>query len=187
MFGKKSVRSASITSRSRQNEAEISETHIGNYFHEHESEGFAVYSDLKFLYQIGKICAQSGKYLEEGILCLDDFINLSNFKDVMCSEQSINCLKAYSTDMNFSKFLYPNDTQQYDKAYKTRTKALYLVGLIFYQVNDYDEAEGFLSQVRMELKEIKENEMFYKCEQMLAEIFKSKFFNDLCIFQYRQI
>ena len=41
----------------------------------HESEGFAVYSDLKFLYQIGKICAESGKYLEEGILCLDDYIS----------------------------------------------------------------------------------------------------------------
>jgi len=31
------------------------------------SEGFAVNSDVKFLYQIGKICAESGKYLEEGI------------------------------------------------------------------------------------------------------------------------
>ena len=172
MFGKKSAGSASITNRSRQNETVIFGAQIGNFYH--ESEGFAVYSDLKFLYQIGEICAESGKYLEEGIFCLDDYINLSEFKDVMCSEQSTNCLRAYSTSMNFSKFSYPNVTQQYDKAYKMRTKAIYLVGLIFYQVNDYDEAERFLSRVRIDLKEFKKNDVFYKCEQMLAEIFKSK-------------
>lgn len=55
----------------------LSETQLGNLMH--ESEGFAVYSDLKFLYQIGKIWAESGKYLEEGILWLDDYINLTNF------------------------------------------------------------------------------------------------------------
>ena len=34
----------------------------------YESQGFAVQSDLKFLYQIGRICAESGKFLEEGML-----------------------------------------------------------------------------------------------------------------------
>jgi hypothetical protein len=43
-----------------------------------ESEGFCVYSDLKFMYQIGKICAESNKYLEEGLLCLDDLLSISN-------------------------------------------------------------------------------------------------------------
>lgn len=43
-----------------------------------ESEGFWVYSDLKFMYQIGKIWAESNKYLEEGLLCLDDLLNISN-------------------------------------------------------------------------------------------------------------
>jgi len=45
-----------------------------------------------FLYQIGKICAESGKFLEEGIMCLDDYINLLCFFSEVKNEQSGRCL-----------------------------------------------------------------------------------------------
>lgn len=117
---------------------------------ESESECFSVYSDLKFLYQIGRIWAESGKFLEEGILCLDDYINILNF-------------------------LNPMDSQQTGKVFEMKTKAIYLVGLIFYQVEDYDESERFLSQIKMDLLEIKDSEKYHKWEQMMSDIFQHKF------------
>jgi hypothetical protein len=39
----------------------------------HELEGFSVSTDVDFLYQIGKICAENGKKLKEGINSLNDF------------------------------------------------------------------------------------------------------------------
>lgn len=79
----------------------------------HESEGFGVYSDLKFLYQIGKICAESGKFLEEGILCLDDYINLLNFFNPTQDQQTPKVRRHASyigekTTMQSSVFSRPN-------------------------------------------------------------------------------
>jgi hypothetical protein len=81
------------------------------------------------------------------------------------------------------------------------TKVIYLIGLIFYQIGDMEEAEKFLNQVRMELfsslkdvreyinsKDLSANEHGYnkggsdhstvaimaKCEEILAEIHKLK-------------
>lgn len=123
--------------------------------YDHDSEGFAVYSDLKFLYQIGRIWAESGKYLEEGILCLDDYINLMDFFNPAG--------KAYDMQSELSEHL--NDAVHFSKC-----KALYLVGLIFYQVKDYPECERFLSQVKMDLKEIGEIDKYKKWEQILEEV-----------------
>ena len=115
-----------------------------------QSECFSVYSDLKFLYQIGRIWAESGKFLEEGILWLDDYINLLDFFN-------------------------PADTKQSGEVYEMKTKALYLVGLIFFQVKDFDESERFLSKVKMDLLEIQDSDKYLKWEQMLSEIFQSRF------------
>ena len=41
-----------------------------------ESEGFAVWSDPRFLYQIGKITSETGMFMEEGLVCLDDYLNI---------------------------------------------------------------------------------------------------------------
>jgi hypothetical protein len=59
-------------------------------------------------------------------------------------------------------FLNPTESQQIGKVYQMKTKAIYLVGLIFYQIKDFDESEKFLNQVRMDLLEIKEKEKFEK-------------------------
>lgn len=115
-----------------------------------ESECFSVYSDLKFLYQIGRICAESGKFLEEGILWLDDYINLINFFN-------------------------PAVTNKSGRVHEMKMKALYLVGLIFYQVKDFEESERFLSQVKMDLLDIKDNDKYLKWEQILSEIFQNRF------------
>lgn len=126
----------------------------------HESEGFNVYSDLKFLYQIGKICAESGKFLEEGILCLDDYINLLNFFNPTDQQQSGNPLE-----------IKPTLSQKNNQL----CKAIYLVGLIFFQIKDFQESERFLNQVKMDLLEMREIDKYNKCEQMLAKIFQEKF------------
>lgn len=115
----------------------------------HESEGFSVYSDLKFLYQIGKICAESGKYLEEGILCLDDYINLLTF---------------------FNPSSVGNSYEAPTSNHPMYCKALYLVGLIFFQIKDFEESERFLMQAKNYLMENKEMDKYYKCEHMLSEV-----------------
>ena len=117
----------------------------------YESQGFAVQSDLKFLYQIGRIWAESGKYLEEGMLWLDDYINLINF-------------------------FYPTETQQSGRIYEMKTKAIYMVGLIFYQVKDYEEWIKYLTEVKDDLLEIDDIEKYYKWEQIIAEINEKKFY-----------
>ena len=43
------------------------------------SENFAVYSDPKFLYIIGKICAKNGSYLDVGLQALNDYLLILNY------------------------------------------------------------------------------------------------------------
>lgn len=44
-----------------------------------ENEGFAIYSNVKFLFIIGKICAETGKKLEDGLKALNDYIMILDF------------------------------------------------------------------------------------------------------------
>lgn len=76
-----------------------------------ESEGFAVYSDVKFLYLIGKIASETGQYPEEGLGALNDYMTiLEYFKDDMLEE-------GYE---------------------RLRLKSLYLIGMLFYKLKDYE-------------------------------------------------
>lgn len=130
-------------------------------FSTRKSENFVVYSDSKFLYQIGKICAESGKYKEEGILCLDDYIS-------------------------WITFFNPTEEQQKGKVFDMKTKAIYFIGVLFYKMNEFEEAEQYLNQVRMDLLEIKETEKYQKCQEMLGDMFQAKFdiFSDNLIHGY---
>ncbi|CAI2360996.1 unnamed protein product [Moneuplotes crassus] len=113
------------------------------------SEGFAVNSDVKFLYQIGKICAESGKYLEEGIKCLDDYINLLTFFDPSVS----------------------NDIQNVPVVENpTFSKAIFFVGIIFDQIGDFEEAQKFLNQASKGLRVKGEEEKYIKCQNILKRI-----------------
>ena len=44
-------------------------------FH-YDIEHFSVTTDVKFLYEIGKICAESGQQVSNGIEALSDFIKI---------------------------------------------------------------------------------------------------------------
>jgi hypothetical protein len=53
----------------------------------YDSEGFAVTSNPEFLFKIGQLCADSGRFLEEGLLCLDDYLNIINFQSPTEAQQ----------------------------------------------------------------------------------------------------
>ena len=76
-----------------------------------DSEGFAVYSNVKFLYLIGKICCETIQYPEEGLLALNDYLSLIEYFQEDISEET------YA---------------------KLRTKTLFCIGMIFYKQKDYE-------------------------------------------------
>lgn len=76
-----------------------------------DSEGFAVYSNVKFLYLIGKICCETSQYPEEGLLALNDYLSLIEYFQEDISEET------YA---------------------KLRTKTLFCIGMIFYKQKDYE-------------------------------------------------
>ena len=47
---------------------------------EHESENFAVYSDIQHLYLIGKYCAESKSHEEDGLKSLNDYLLILDYK-----------------------------------------------------------------------------------------------------------
>ena len=58
-----------------------------------DSEGFAVYSNVKFLYLIGKIASETGQFPEEGLNALNDYISLIEYFRDDVSEDTFNKLK----------------------------------------------------------------------------------------------
>jgi hypothetical protein len=44
-----------------------------------DSEGFAVYSNVKFLYLIGKIASETGEMPEDGLNALGDYLNIVEY------------------------------------------------------------------------------------------------------------
>ena len=76
-----------------------------------DSEGFAVYSNVKFLYLIGKICFESNQFPETGLSALNDYISLIEY---------------FQDDISEELFL------------KLRTKSLFCIGMIFYKQKDYE-------------------------------------------------
>jgi hypothetical protein len=76
-----------------------------------DSEGFAVHSNVKFLYLIGKICCETGQFPEESLSALNDYLSLIDyFKDDV-----------------------PEDTYN-----KLKLKTLFCIGMIFYKQKDYE-------------------------------------------------
>ena len=76
-----------------------------------DSEGFAVYSNVKFLYLIGKIASETGQFPEEGLNALNDYLSLIEyFKDDFTEETFV----------------------------KLRLKTLFCVAMIFYKQKDFE-------------------------------------------------
>lgn len=68
---------------------------------------------------MGKICAESGLFLEEGLLCLDDYLNIN--------------------------LINPPDEES--KGERMKVLALYYVGIIFYKTHDDEQCEKYLSLI----------------------------------------
>lgn len=82
-----------------------------------ESENFAIYSNIEFLYLIGKFAAQSKQCSGEGLTSLNDYLLILDFiKD------------------NFKEKEY----------YKKRGLAHYQTGMILYNEKDYESAMRYL-------------------------------------------
>ena len=78
-----------------------------------ESENFAIYSNFKFLQLIGKYCAKSKQYSDEGLKALNDYLLLLEYNR-----------------SNYTK-------QEY---YSERAITIFYIGSIFYQMKDYFHA-----------------------------------------------
>jgi len=84
------------------------------------------------LFRIGKICAESGWFLEEGLLCLDDYLNIINFQN-------------------------PTNLEPENKQFELmKAKALFYVGIIFFKIKDQESCEKYLSLVRNDLYDLGE-------------------------------
>mmetsp|Transcript_20990 Transcript_20990/g.20114 ORF Transcript_20990/g.20114 Transcript_20990/m.20114 type:complete len:123 (+) Transcript_20990:933-1301(+) len=112
-----------------------------------ESEGFATYSNVTFLYYIGKIACKSTEFLEEGLKALNDFLSLWDY---------------YRFDMD-------------EKEYKRRkVKAHYYVGILFYINQEYESSKEYLSDIMQELEEFGFKEMFQKAQTKLCKIYSKE-------------
>jgi len=81
----------------------IGSIHINNVL---DSEGFAVYSNVKFLYLIGKISCETGQYPEEGLAALNDYLALVEYFREDVPEETYMRLRLkilYSIGMIFCK------------------------------------------------------------------------------------
>ena len=83
-----------------------------------ESENFAVYSDIEFLYMIGQYAAQSKSNYESGLQSLNDYLLILD---------------------------HTKDTQPEKEYYKKRALAVYQMGLILYNNQDLSESAKYFA------------------------------------------
>jgi len=74
-----------------------------------ESENFAIYSNFKFLQLIGKYCAKSKQYSDEGLKALNDYLLLLDYNR-----------------SNVTKIEYESE----------RAITIFYIGIIYYQMRD---------------------------------------------------
>ena len=115
----------------------------------YEIEGFSVSTDVDFLYQIGKICAESGIKLDEGIKSLNDFCLILDY---------------YNQDM---------DQRIYKKM---KTQAKFYTGVLYFRKRNIESTEIVLREIIDDIKEIEgENGPRYKeTEKLLSKCFKER-------------
>jgi hypothetical protein len=93
-----------------------------------ESENFAVYSNVEFLYLIGKYASSSKSNEYEGLQALNDYLLIMDYKQATFSQGDFS---------------------------KQRALALYEIGQIYYNTKDYLEALKYLSPCINDLHEAK--------------------------------
>jgi len=70
--------------------------------------GFSVYSDPHFLFKIGKICANSGEYLNLGLNSLHDYLLIMDYFKEYLPEGEYRRVRAKGFHM-IAKILYQAD------------------------------------------------------------------------------
>ncbi|TNV73575.1 hypothetical protein FGO68_gene17101 [Halteria grandinella] len=112
-----------------------------------DSEGFAVYSNLKFLYLIGKISSETASHPEDGLNALGDYLTLIEY---------------FREDV-------PEET--YDRL---RVKAQYCIGMIFYKQGDYEMSQQYLGEIVNDLWDQGYKKKFEKAQGKLVKIRKEQ-------------
>eukprot|EP00347_Sterkiella_histriomuscorum_P002786 403366804 len=110
-----------------------------------DSEGFAVYSNTKFLLQIGKICAETGQFLEDGMGALNDYMQILEYYEMDIPEENYR---------------------------KLQIKAQYYIGIIFYKERDYEMAQQYLVEILIDLKEKGYQDKYEKAQNKLSKIYR---------------
>lgn len=115
----------------------------------HEIEGFSVSTDVDFLYQIGKICAESGIKAEEGIQSLNDFCLILDY---------------YHQDMDEKVYL------------KMKTQAKFYIGVCYFRLKNLNATEIVLRQILTDLEEIETEDgpRYKETEKILRRCFRER-------------
>ena len=123
----------------------------------HPIEGFSVSTDVDFLYQIGKICAENGIKIEEGIKSLNDFCLILDY---------------YNQDMDVKTYT------------KMKTLAKFYIGVCYFRQKDIDSTEIVMRGILGDLKEVegKTGARFKEVQKILTKCFKERLLYEVELF-----
>ena len=113
-----------------------------------ESENFAIYSNFKFLQLIGKYCAKSKQYSDEGLKALNDYLLLIEHHRSSYTKQEY---------------------------YSERAITIFYIGSIFYQMKDYFHAVEHLLPIQEQLHTGKYYKELVKSERKVSKIWRLNF------------
>lgn len=124
---------------------------------QYEIEGFSVSTDVDFLYQIGKICAENGIKIEEGIQSLNDFCLILDY---------------YHQDMD-------------EKVYtKMKTQAKFYIGVCYFRKKNIDATEIVLRGILDDLEEIEgtDGARYKETLKVLSRCFRERLLYEVQLF-----
>lgn len=123
----------------------------------YEIEGFSVSTDVDFLYQIGKIWAENGIKVDEGIESLNDFCLILDY---------------YHQDMD-------------EKVYtKMKTLAKFYIGVWYFRKKEIDSAELVLRGILADLEALEgeEGPRYKEVQKILRKCFKERLMYEVELF-----
>jgi len=113
-----------------------------------QSENFAIYNNFKFLQLIGKYCAKSKQYSDEGLKALNDYMLLLEYHR-----------------SSYTKVDY----------YKERAITIFFIGSIFYNLKDYFHAVEHLLPIQEQLHICKFYKELAASERKISKIWRLNF------------
>lgn len=109
----------------------------------YEIERFSVSTDVDFLYQIGKVCAEYSVDVDEGIQCLNDFCLILDY---------------FSQDMDEKVYM------------KMKTQAKFYIGVCYFRQRNVDATEIVLRSILDDFEQIEgpEGSRFKETQKLLS-------------------